>query len=228
MRKFCLFLVLFLIQFNYSFSSDVVSSEDAQDSGVSACYELYVEMQLQDEISYEAFEQAFWGYNKIKAQNKDVLTLIDFSKPSTEERLYILDMKEKNILCSSLVSHGKKSGGNYATSFSNKKGSHKSSLGFYLTGDTYEGRNGYSLVLNGLERGINDRARARSIVVHGATYCDPLEIASSGRIGRSFGCPAVPEEVNQKIIDAIKGGTILFIYANDANYVRKSPVLSSK
>ena len=228
MRTFCLFLALFLIQSSHSFGRDVVLSDDAQTSDISACYELYVEMQLQDEVSYEAFEQAFLGHNKIKAQNKDVLTLIDFSKPSTEERLYILDMKGKSILRSSLVSHGKKSGGNYATSFSNKKGSHKSSLGFYLTGDTYEGRNGYSLVLNGLERGINDRAKARSIVVHGAAYCDPSEIASSGRIGRSFGCPAVPEDVNQEIIDAIKGGTILFIYAGDASYTQKSSILSSK
>ena len=220
MRKFFLLLFLFLIQSNYSFSEDIVSSEDI--------YELYIEMQLQDEVSYEAFEQAFLGYNKIKAPNKDVLTVIDFSKPSTEERLYILDMNEKNILCSSIVSHGKKSGGNYATSFSNKKGSHKSSLGFYLTEDTYEGRNGYSLVLNGLERGINDRAKARSIVIHGADYCDLSEVASSGRIGRSFGCPAIPEDVNQEIINIIKGGTILFIYAGSPDYERNSSVLSSK
>ena len=220
MRKFCFLLFLFLIQFNYSFSEDIASSEDI--------YELYIEMQLQDEVSYEAFEQAFLGYSKIKAPNKDVLTVIDFSKPSTEERLYILDMNEKNILCSSIVSHGKKSGGNYATSFSNKKGSHKSSLGFYLTEDTYEGRNGYSLVLNGLERGINDRAKARSIVIHGADYCDLSEVAASGRIGRSFGCPAVPEDVNQEIINIIKGGSVLFIYANSPDYERNSSVLSSK
>ncbi len=101
------------------------------------------------------------------------MTLIDFSKPSTEKRLYVLDMKNKKLLYTSVVSHGKNSGGNYATSFSNKNGSYKSSLGFYLTENTYQGRNGYSLVLNGLEKGINDQAKQRAIVMHGAAYANP-------------------------------------------------------
>ena len=188
---------------------------------------LYMEMNLQQVINYTAFEQAVLGYNRIDAKNKNILTLIDFSKPSTEERLYVLDMKRKKLLCSSLVSHGKNSGENYATSFSNEVGSYKSSLGFYVTENTYQGRNGYSLVLDGLERGINDKAKVRSIVMHGASYSNSSVIASSGRLGRSLGCPAVPQAVCREIINVIKGGSILFIFANDKNYAKRSSFLSS-
>ena len=128
----------------------------------------------------------------------------------------------------SLVSHGKNSGGNYATSFSNENGSHKSSLGFYLTENTYQGRNGYSLILNGLEKGINDLAKQRAIVIHGASYSDPSVAASSGRLGRSFGCPALPVSVSKPIINTIKNGTLLFIYANDKNYLTQSSILSTQ
>ena len=114
--------------------------------------------------------------------------------------MVVLDIRQKRILYTSLVSHGKNSGGNYATSFSNENGSHKSSLGFYLTENTYQGRNGYSLILNGLEKGINDLAKQRAIVIHGASYSDPSVAASSGRLGRSFGCPALPVSVSKPII----------------------------
>ena len=126
------------------------------------------------------------------------------------------------------TNYNKNSGGNYATSFSNENGSHKSSLGFYLTENTYQGRNGYSLILNGLEKGINDLAKQRAIVIHGASYSDPSVVASSGRLGRSFGCPALPVSVSKPIINTIKNGTLLFIYANDKNYLTQSSILSTQ
>lgn len=195
---------------------------------VSSCRQLYQEMQLEGVVNFETFEQAITGYHKIEDKTKEILTLVDFSKPSTEERFYVFDMRHKKLLFSSLVSHGKNSGGNYATSFSNENGSLKSSLGFFLTENTYQGKNGYSLVLNGLEKGINDRAKERAIVIHGAAYSNPSVIASSGRLGRSFGCPALPQAVSKPIINTIKGGSLLFIYANNKNYLAYSPILSKR
>lgn len=195
---------------------------------VSSCRQLYQEMQLDGVVNFEAFKQAITGYHKIEDKTKEILTLVDFSKPSTEERFYVFDMRHKKLLFSSLVSHGKNSGGNYATSFSNENGSLKSSLGFFLTENTYQGKNGYSLVLNGLEKGINDRAKERAIVIHGAAYSNPSVIASSGRLGRSFGCPALPQAVSKPIINTIKGGSLLFIYANNKNYLAYSPILSKR
>lgn len=186
---------------------------------------LFQEMNLEGVVNYTAFHQAIVGYHKIKERKRDVLTLIDFSKPSTEKRLYVFDLQKKQLLFSSIVSHGKNSGNNYATSFSNEYGSYKSSLGFYLTDNTYQGRNGYSLVLEGLEKGINDRARERAIVMHGADYCDDSVIRNGGRLGRSFGCPAVPRKLTRPIIDAIKGGSVLYIYAAKPEYLAASSIL---
>ena len=186
------------------------------------CRELYEAMSLDGIVNYTAFEQAFAGYYKIGERKKNIFTLIDFTKPSTEERLYVFDVAKKKMLFKSHVSHGRNSGENYATSFSNDNGSHKSSLGFYLTGSTYQGKNGYSMLLHGLEKGINDKARERSIVVHAAAYANPSAIGPGGRLGRSFGCPALPQAVNDKIINAIKDGTVMYIYANDRTYIAQS------
>lgn len=205
-----------------------MSRTEPSAPAVSSCQLLYNEMELDGVVNYDAFEKAVAGYNKIGQKSKEILTLVDFSKPSTEERFYVFDMRHKKLLFTSLVSHGKNSGGNYATSFSNKTGSLKSSLGFFLTENTYQGRNGYSLVLNGLEKGINDKAKERAIVIHGAAYSNPSVIASSGRLGRSFGCPALPLAVSKPIINTIKGGSLLFIYANNQNYLSYSPILSDK
>jgi hypothetical protein len=189
---------------------------------VDDCYSLYSEMKLDNIINYAVFEKAINGYKKIELKNKDIITLIDFSKPSTEERLYVLDLKQKKLLYKSLVSHGRNSGENYATSFSNENGSYKSSLGFYVTENTYNGKNGYSLILNGLEKGINDKAKERAIVIHGAAYSNPSVIASGGRLGRSLGCPALPQKISKSIINTIKDGTMLYIYANDKKYLAQS------
>lgn len=203
------------------------SSPEATTTNIDPCHQLYSKIELDSIVNYEAFEQAMIGYNKLDIKNKDVITIIDFSKPSTQERLYVIDLKHEKLLFSSVVAHGKKSGENYATAFSNRMGSHQSSLGFYLTENTYKGRNGYSLILNGLERNINDRAKARAVVIHGADYADPSVAESSGRLGRSFGCPALPESINRAVIDVIKGGSLLYIYAKNKKYQTQSSILSA-
>ena len=201
------------------------SAERAAVSDVEAYASLYRSMQLEGVVNWKAFRQAVAGYYKIDNRKREVLTLIDFSRPSTAKRLFVFDMRERKVLFSSVVSHGKNSGDNYATSFSNEYGSYKSSLGFYLTESTYQGKNGYSLILNGLEKGINDRARERAIVMHGAAYADPSVVSRGGRLGRSFGCPAVPQKLSRPIIDAIKGGSVMYIYAETPDYLAHSSVL---
>lgn len=223
MRRILFFLTLLLLLPTFS---DVRCGE--RPAPGDSCRDLYDRMQLEGIVDYTAFEQAMAGSGKIGREREEILTLIDFSKPSTEQRLYVLDLKQRKLLFRSLVAHGRNSGGNYATSFSNVAGSYKSSLGFYLTQNTYQGRNGYSLILDGLEKGINDQAKARAIVIHGAAYCDSSVIASAGRLGRSFGCPALPTAVSAAIIDTIKGGTLLYIYAGDRNYLARSPILASR
>ncbi len=194
----------------------------AERSSVPNSRALYHEMALAGTIDYAVFERAIAGYNRMGGHDKDILTVIDFTKPSTEKRLFVIDLKLKKILFISYVAHGRNSGEKYATSFSNREGSFKSSLGFYKTENTYYGKNGYSLVLDGLERGINDKAKERAIVMHGAAYADPSTIRSCGRLGRSLGCPALPLAVSKKIIDTIKGGTLLYIHGDDKTYASRS------
>lgn len=197
----------------------------AKVSEADACRGLYQSMELEGVVNWQAFRQAVTGYYRIEGKRREVLTLIDFSLPSTAKRLFVFDMAQHRLLYSSVVAHGKNSGENYATSFSNEYGSYKSSLGFYLTASTYQGRNGYSLILDGLEKGINDRARERAIVVHGAAYANPSVASRGGRLGRSFGCPALPQELSRPIIDAIKGGSVMYIYADKPEYLAQSTVL---
>lgn len=163
----------------------------------------------------ESFTIALKGYYQLfglgKVSNR-FLTIIDYSLPSTSKRLWIIDTNENKIIFNSLVSHGKKSGLNYATSFSNECESNKSSLGFYTTGETYIGKHGLSLKLDGLEKGINDRARERAIVMHGADYVSTDFIKTHNRLGLSQGCPALPMNLSSKIINTIKGKSCLFIY----------------
>lgn len=197
----------------------------ARMTEADVCRGLYQSMQLEGVVNWQAFRQAVTGYYRIEGKRREVLTLIDFSLPSTAKRLFVFDMAQHRLLYSSVVAHGKNSGENYATSFSNEYGSYKSSLGFYLTASTYQGRNGYSLILDGLEKGINDRARERAIVVHGAAYANPAVASRGGRLGRSFGCPALPQELSRPIIDAIKGGSVMYIYADKPEYLAQSTVL---
>lgn len=231
MQKFLLVLSLFFLPANYTATRtgcplSALREDRFSTPAAGDCRRLYKVMQLEKRVDYAIFEQALTGYRRIRDRRKDILTLIDFSKPSTEERLFVFDLKQEKLVFTSVVSHGKNSEGVYATSFSNENGSHKSSLGFYLTENTYQGRNGYSLVLNGLERGINDRAKERAIVVHGAAYSNPSVAASTGRLGRSFGCPALPVALCRPIINTIKEGSVLYIYAKDATYLSQSKFIS--
>ena len=186
---------------------------------------IYEQMNLKGLIDFNAFEAAYVGYKKLNNNKNNLLTIIDFNLPSTEKRMYVLDLSKKEVLYVTHVAHGRNSGGNFATSFSNKNGSYQSSLGFYRTAETYNGGNGYSLRLDGLEKGINDLARSRAVVIHGADYCNENFIKSTGRLGRSFGCPALPQELNKPIINTIKDGSLIFIYADKPEYYAMTKVL---
>jgi hypothetical protein len=190
--------------------------------------DLYNSFGLAETIQFKAFEQAMQGWEKINAKNKNIITIIDFSLPSTEKRMVVLDLSKKQVLFHTIVSHGRNSGEKYATSFSNKHSSYQSSLGFYLTENTYMGGNGFSLRLEGLEKGINDQAKARAVVIHGADYCSEAIIKSTGRLGRSYGCPALPREINEDVINTIKDGTLLYIYADNQEYMASSKYINSQ
>jgi L,D-transpeptidase catalytic domain len=154
------------------------------------------------------------------------LAVIDYSLPSAQPRLWVFDLQTHKLLLVERVAHGRDSGENTTTRFSNLPGSHQSSLGLFRTSDTYTGHNGYSLRLDGLEPGFNDRAREREIVIHGASYVSDAMISRRGGVGRSWGCPAVRLEIAQSLIDAIKDGQYLFAYYPDAQWLQHSPLRS--
>jgi hypothetical protein len=181
-------------------------------------------------LSKKAFEYAYKGYRKlIKRKNIDnprYLTICDFSQSSNKKRFYLLDMENHTVVRNTYVAHGKNSGGVYANRFSNKPSSLQSSLGFYVTTHTYSGEHGLSLRVKGLEAGINDKAYHRAIVIHGADYIEESWLSNSGRMGRSFGCPAVPKSESKEIINTIKDGTIMFIYHPTKNYLLKTRIVN--
>lgn len=154
------------------------------------------------------------------------LTVIDYSRASTEPRLWVFDLARQALLYTEVVAHGRNTGGNFATRFSNDEGSFQSSLGLFRTAETYTGQNGYSLRMDGLEPGVNDRARERAIVMHGAWYVDRAAAARQGRLGRSLGCPALRDQVARRLIDTIKGGQLVFAYYPDHAWLKSSPYLS--
>ncbi len=174
---------------------------------------VYQKAHLKNQINYNVSKQAFIAYNKTKGKKKSLLTIIDYSKPSTQKRFYVIDLKQNKLLYKTYVSHGMNSGLLKANEFSNRVNSHKTSLGTFLTESTYNGGNGYSLKLNGLTRGKNDNALKRYIVIHGAKYVSESFIKRNGYLGRSWGCPALPEALAKKIINTIKGGSVIFAYA---------------
>jgi hypothetical protein len=180
--------------------------------------------------SFKLLQTALAGYKMLLKEHtlsrSEVITIIDFSLPSDRERLWVLDLVSGKVLFHCLVSHGRNSGEVIPESFSNEPGSFASSPGFYSTGETYIGKHGLSLSLDGLENGINDKARERAIVMHGADYVSADFIKHYGRLGRSLGCPAVPEELSKEIIETIKGGSCLFIYAPQTNYSVNSPIIN--
>lgn len=154
------------------------------------------------------------------------LTLIDYSKPSTEPRLWVFDVDTGEVLFKELVAHGRNTGDNFADRFSDEPNSRQTSLGLFVTADTYVGRNGYSLRLDGLEPGFNHRARDRAIVMHGAPYVSAAFGSSHGRLGRSWGCPALREAVARDVIDTIRGGGVIFSYYPDSTWLESSRFLN--
>ncbi len=184
------------------------------------------------QLSFVVFEKALLGFENLKkAGNLDpeshILTVCDFSMSSNSKRLWVLDLNERKVLFNSLVAHGKNTGEEFAASFSNTESSLQSSLGFYITDTTYMGDNGYSLKLLGMDEGYNDAALKRYVVMHGADYVSEEFAAAHKRIGRSWGCPAVPRELAEPIINTIKGKNCLFIYYPDQNYLSSSKWLKA-
>jgi L,D-transpeptidase catalytic domain len=181
-------------------------------------------------LSREAFEYAWKGYrhllDKKMISRTAYLTVCDFSQPSSKKRLYIIDVEKGVLLNNTYVAHGKNSGSEYATQFSNTPESLQSSLGFYITENTYMGEHGLSLRINGVDPGFNDKAMERSIVIHGAAYVDGARARAGVFMGRSFGCPAVPQQESAKIIGTIKNGTCLFIYHPSKKYLQRSKILN--
>lgn len=177
----------------------------------------------------QGFKEAVKGFYELKAKgliHKDILTLVDFSLSSNTKRLWVIDMATNTILYNSLVAHGRNTGEEYANSFSNANSSFKSSLGFYSTGETYNGKHGMSLKLDGLEKGINDNARARGVVMHSANYVSNSFIKCNKRLGRSQGCPAIPEELLKEIVETIKDKSCLFIYHPSRSFEKNAPLFS--
>ncbi|MCS0323500.1 murein L,D-transpeptidase catalytic domain family protein [Vibrio diabolicus] len=175
--------------------------------------QVFKQAKLDGVVDFKLFRDAYIAYKKTPDRKKSVLTIIDYSKPSTEKRFYVVDLDKKKLIYNTYVSHGVNSGKKTATQFSNVVNSRKTSLGTFLTDTTYYGSNGYSLRLDGLSSGLNDKARERYIVVHGADYANPSFIKKNGYLGRSWGCPALPKKLSREIIDTIKGGSVIYASA---------------
>ena len=246
MKKFQLLLGLFYLiatsfypsnSENHSQSKKVVKeikvSPKKNFSPENEAEEVYKNLQFEGEkLNFEVFEKAFLGFQNLKKSGKlqptaNLLSVCDFSLSSNRKRLWVIDLDEKKILFNSLVAHGKGTGEEFAMSFSNTMDSHQSSLGFYITEQTYNGDNGYSMRLFGMDKGYNDAALERCIVMHGANYVSEDFIRAEKRLGRSWGCPAVPRDLAQPIINTIKNGTCLFVYYPDQNYLAGSEWLKN-
>jgi hypothetical protein len=193
---------------------------------------IYEEMDLEDSgLSRKAFEYAWTGYFKLKKRGvlrrTSVLTICDFSQSSSNQRLYVIDVRNRRMLYRTYVAHGINSGEEFASSFSNKMESCKSSLGFYVTTGTYTGINGLSLRIEGVDKGFNDNASRRNIVIHGASYVSLRILHKYGVMGTTYGCPAIPDEMSSQIIPVVKHGSCFFIYYPSKKYLANSPVLNS-
>ena len=187
---------------------------------------VYDSLNIKDKIDYSIFQKAYLGYVQILNKNPGVLIIIDYSKPSNEERFYVLDLNKKKLVYSTRVAHSKNSGLEIPLQFSDDPNSYQSSLGFFVTLGEYNGAYGYSLRLKGLEENINANAEDRAIVIHGGDIVEDEYIKKFGFAGRSLGCPVLPHSLTREIIDLIKHGRVLFIYGNDEEYVDNSAYLS--
>lgn len=194
--------------------------------------DLYSQLQLaQLGLADEVFQLALKGHDKLEEKgqlkNPSIITIIDFSQSSTRKRMYVIDLQNKTLLFNTYVAHGRNTGEEFAKYFSNESGTHKSSLGFYVTENPAMGATvGLSLIIKGMEKGFNDKAMERAIIIHGADYATEDFIKKYGRLGRSYGCPSVPPDLIKPVSETIKGGSCLFIYHPDENYLHNSSLLS--
>lgn len=226
MNKIIILLFFLIIPVvNEARVADIVTGKDIIE-------DIYSIVKLADTgLAKEVFTLALKGLRKLdftgKLQNPDIVTIADYSQSSNKKRLYVIDLKNRKLLFNTYVAHGRNTGDEYAKSFSNKEGSLKSSLGFYVTEQPIIGSHtGFALLINGVEKGFNDNATKRAIIIHAAEYATENFIKKFGRLGRSLGCPALPPELNKPIIETIKGGTCLFIYNPDNNYIGSSSLLN--
>jgi hypothetical protein len=226
-------LVAFVLPVNVLRAGNPVSSKKAAKAAAFAeeVTALYTQIDLQEMgLTKQAFEYALKGYYYLLDHhwlNKtNILSICDLSQSSRNKRLYVIDLEQRTVLVNTYVAHGRNSGGEFARSFSNNPASHKTSLGFYITQGTYYGNNGLSLKIRGMDRGFNDRANGRNIVVHGSQYVGPDFLQMNQFCGRSYGCPALPANESDSIIDLIKEGTCLFIYHPTKKYLTRSKILN--
>ena len=214
---------------NNSYVIDDESSKKSTELNPLALLEvqasaLYESIDLEEAgLSFDVFEKAFIGFLNLKnshkiSQESSVISIADFDLSSKKKRLWIIDLETESLLLNTWVSHGRGSGGEMATQFSNTTNSHQSSLGFYVTGEVYRGKHGRSLRLDGMDRGFNSNARSRAIVLHGASYVSSQAIKNLNRLGLSHGCPAVPVELTNTIINLIKDKSVLYIHASAPEY----------
>jgi len=221
------FLILLLVMSPMLNKADLVNFSDMEEK-----LNIYSVLNLSGYgLSNEAFQLAVRGFEKLKEEgkllNSSILTIIDFSQSSTKKRMYVIDLVKKSLLYQTYVAHGRNTGEEYAKNFSNESGTFKSSLGFYITGNMAIGSKvGLSLILQGIEKGFNDKAVQREIIIHGADYATEAFIQKTGRLGRSLGCPSLPPNLIKPVAETIKEGTCLFIYQHDEDYLRKSSVLN--
>jgi len=241
MRKLILCVTVLCLLFEVHFPALAKDAAENNFMSVSpATVEQYIASVYQhidfgkkNSLSFDAFRNAYKGYLNLRNagklnSNKQLLTICDFTQSSSSPRLWIIDLKEKKVIMNDYVAHGQGSGEEFAKAFSNNENSHQSSLGFYVTGDTYLGDHGTSLRLYGMDNGFNSAAFDRAIVVHGADYVSPQFISSQKRLGRSWGCPAVSTKIAPRVINTIKDGTCLFIYYPQRNYLAKAYWMNKK
>lgn len=202
------------------------------DSSMNRTASLYENLRLDSfGLEEKVLEYALKGHDKLEAEgkirNSGIISICDFSQSSRKKRLYVIDLESGKVVLNTYVAHGKNSGNEYATSFSNTPESHKSSLGFYVTENSYYGEHGLALKIRGVEKGFNDRAWDRAIVIHGAKYADDGFLRANPFLGRSFGCPAIPFKDHKELINTIKGGTCLFIYHPTQKYLKQSKIINT-
>lgn len=226
MKKYVFYIILFLIPvLNKAGSENIPSVSDGKK-------EIYTELHLSEfGLSGEVYQLALTGYRKLEAAgqlaNPGILTIVDFSQSSKNKRMYVIDIKERKLLFNTLVAHGRNTGEEYAQNFSNELGTLKSSLGFYVTKNQVMGKTvGLSLIIQGVEKGFNDNAISRQIIMHGADYATEEFIKKTGRLGRSYGCPSLPPDLIKPVIETIEKGTCLFIFNPDSNYLSHSTLLN--